>query len=466
MVRAVWFLLFFALVAWGAAVIADQPGDVRLDWLGYRIESSTAVLVTSVILISIILAILYRMWLAVRRAPRRVILARRDWRRRRGYKALTQGMVAVAAGDATEARRQARRAEALLAEPPLTMLLSAQAAQLSGDDEAAGRFFEAMSEQKETKYLGLHGRLNQAVQAGDSDSALELAEQARSLKPKTDTVSTTLLDLQIQRSNWSEAEETVRKAVREKHIEADAGRRMRAILLYLQSVEADVEGRRDDALQFVRRANGFAPSFTPAAARLGELLTGSGKRRRAISSIEESWVSNPHPRLIEVLDELGTGTSAEERLRAIEKLARYNPDHLESHIAVGRAALAAGRWPEAREHLEAAAADNPPARVCRHMAELAEAENGDMEASRGWLKRATDADPDSAWMCTNCGQVEADWQPVCGRCEKFDTLHWATPPRVTRMVENELSQGETVEVHDAPESVSTEDDANAPPPSL
>jgi hypothetical protein len=43
-------------------------------------------------------------------------------------------MVAVAAGDAAEAGRQAKRADALLGDPPLTMLLSAQAAQLNGDD--------------------------------------------------------------------------------------------------------------------------------------------------------------------------------------------------------------------------------------------------------------------------------------------------------------------------------------------
>ena len=82
----------------------------------------------------------------------------------RGYKALTQGMVAVAAGDAQEARRQARKAENFLADPPLTMLLSAQAAQLSGDDKAAGKFFKKMSERKDTKYLGIHGMLNQAIQ--------------------------------------------------------------------------------------------------------------------------------------------------------------------------------------------------------------------------------------------------------------------------------------------------------------
>ena len=440
-------------------MIANRPGSVTLDWLGYRIETTTAVLVTAVLVFSILLTALYRLWLTLRLAPRRMGQARRDRRRRRGYRALTQGMVAVAAGDAIEARRQARRAESLLSEPPLTMLLSAQAAQLSGDDAAAGRFFEAMSERPETKYLGLHGMLNQAMQAGDSDSALELAAQARELKPKTDAVATTLFDLQVQRGEWAEAEETVRKAVREKHMDADNGRRRRAILLYQQSLEAEKEGRLGDALQLVRKANGYAPSFVPAAARLARLLAGAGKRRRAVSTIEETWVSNPHPHLVEVLEEIGRGTSAEERLRSVERLAGYNSDHLESHLAVARSALSALRWPDAREHLEALAGPDASARVCRYMAELEESDGGNPEAAREWLKRASTADADSAWICDHCGNVVADWEPVCGRCQEFDSLEWKTPPRVVRMEEAEMDERDNA---DAVPPVSA-DQAASPP---
>ena len=62
------------------------------------------------------------------------------------------------------------------------MLLSAQAAQLSGDEKAAGRFFKAMTEEPETRYLGLSGQLRQALQDGDHSNALHLAEEASNLR--------------------------------------------------------------------------------------------------------------------------------------------------------------------------------------------------------------------------------------------------------------------------------------------
>ena len=75
------------------------------------------------------------------------------------------------------------KAESLLGDPPLTMLLSAQAAQLSGDEKAAGKFFEAMAQQSEpeTRYLGLHGMLTQAMHDGDQEQALELARQEQQI---------------------------------------------------------------------------------------------------------------------------------------------------------------------------------------------------------------------------------------------------------------------------------------------
>ena len=57
--------------------------------------------------------------------------------------------------------------------------------------------------------------------------------------------------------------------------------------------------------------------------------------------------------------------------------------------------------------------------------------SGDYERSY----RASLADPDSAWLCSNCGNVVAEWEPVCGRCENFDTMEWKTPPRITRLDE-------------------------------
>ena len=72
MIRAFWFLLLLALLSIGAAVVADNPGVVFLEWLGYKVDTSIGVLFAGVLLVSVSLAIIFRVWFIFRSAPRRL----------------------------------------------------------------------------------------------------------------------------------------------------------------------------------------------------------------------------------------------------------------------------------------------------------------------------------------------------------------------------------------------------------
>lgn len=170
-------IVALAVVVAAAIWFSDRPGNVSIEWQGWLIEMSVGrfVLATAIILAAALIVIGFLR--VIRRAPGRIRESLRTSRRERGYRALTQGMVAVAAGDPDEANRQARRADVLLSEPPLTMLLSAQAAQLNGDEDAASRYFNAMLERPETAFLGVRGLLIQAQKNNDRRGALEYAER-------------------------------------------------------------------------------------------------------------------------------------------------------------------------------------------------------------------------------------------------------------------------------------------------
>ncbi len=137
MLRTLLFFVKLAIVVFVAVWLAQQPGEVSLEWLGYRVDTSVGVLLFGTFLFGIVAALLYRFWGSLWHVPGQIGEFMGRGRRQRGYRALTQGMVAVAAGDKEEARRWARKADTLLDDAPLTMLLSAQAAQLEGDERAA-----------------------------------------------------------------------------------------------------------------------------------------------------------------------------------------------------------------------------------------------------------------------------------------------------------------------------------------
>jgi HemY protein len=426
-------IVALAIVVAAAIWFSDRPGIVSIEWQGWLIEMSVGRFVLAVAIIFAAALIVIGFFRAIGHVPGRIRESLRTSRRERGYRALTQGMVAVAAGDPDEANRQARRADVLLEEPPLTMLLSAQAAQLNGDDEAATRYFKGMLERPETAFLGVRGLLIQSQKNNDRRGALEYAERAYQLQPKTPWVLNTMFDLQIAEGRWRAALSTLEEAVKRRAVTAEAARDRRAAVLLGCSGEAEAGGDLAEALKFAKRANTLTQEFLPAVLRTADLMVRAGKARPATRMIQDAWGRTPHPELARLYGDLdksgGTGGDELKRVKRFEHLLSFNLDHRESHIALAEAALAAELWGEARNHLEKAAGDDPPARICRMMAGLEDRSGDNPDAVRTWLLRASDAPPDPAWTCGDCGAAWGDWTPVCGNCQALGTLAWEPPAR-------------------------------------
>jgi len=381
-----WIIVLVVLGALSALAgwLAGEPGNLTIDWLDYRVDTNFAVLLVVVVVFTVVVAFLYRGWRSLRRGPGAFARFREGGRRRRGYEALSRGMVAVAAGDVDTARRQARRAESLLQDPPLTMLLSAQVAQLDGDEKAAAGFFKAMLDRRETEFLGVRGLLTQAMKREDWDEALTLAKRAHRLSPKSEWVVNTLYDLQKRTGEWSGAEVTLKESEKLKLLPASNARRERAQLHYNMSLA----NKGPEAIKYARKAQNEDPSFVPAVVRHAEFLVEMGRHRRAGGVIESAWERAPDPDLAEVYWSARKVEDAVQKVQAAQRLARHNPSHIESRMAVAVAALEARLWGEARAQLEPIATEDALPRVCRMMAELEEAEHGDLARARMWLMRA------------------------------------------------------------------------------
>lgn len=439
--RWIFFLIGLCVAVLAAVWFVQNPGDVTLEWQGWRLDTSIGILALGILLFAAIVAGLYRFWRFLRRAPGQIGASLKARKQRKGYTALSSGMVAVAAGDADEARRNARRAEALLTNSaPLTRLLSAQSAQLDGDEKAAERFFTEMLNDPETKFLGLRGLLTQAVKAGNRERALELAHAAHTMQPKSEWVASTLFELQSSSQAWLSADQTTDDMVRRKLIEKPEAERRRAVIALELAREAEAANDSATALKQLRKACDTAPDLMPAVVSLARRHIADNNHRKAAGLIEKTWATSPHPDLLQPYWDAKKAETGLVQVKASEALAQKNPDHIESHIALARAALAAELWGEARKHLEAVGAGNglePPARVCRMMAELEESENGDLAKAREWLVRAGTAEDDPRWVCGSCGNTVAVWTAHCGNCQEFDSYAWGVPPHKSGLVASE-----------------------------
>ncbi|HEY1432146.1 MAG TPA: heme biosynthesis HemY N-terminal domain-containing protein [Stellaceae bacterium] len=454
MIRGLLGFLVFAGLITAAIFFADHPGSVEIVWQGWQVETSVGVLAAAAVLTGLAVASCFWLVSLLLGSPRAFLRRRRERRRRAGYRALTQGMVAVAAGDPNEAQRCARRADALLADPPLTLLLSAQAAQLGGDEMAAKKFFTAMLDRTETEFLGLRGLLNQARRAGDRRTALHLIERAASLRPGTAWVVESLFELQAREGRWEAAQETLAQAVKRRVIPSERARHHRGVILYELSLAALASGDRRRGRNLAAQAQALTPDLAVPAAHYARTLLQDRRTGPAAKAVESAWRTTPHPDLAQLYDVIHGDEPPLDKFKSFERLAAQNPDARESHLAEAQAALEALLWGEARRHLDRAlSAPAPPfitrpansipitplgpdddgvltgptPRLCLLIARLEEAEHGAGPGAREWLDRAVTAMPDPRYVCASCGGESLEWRSLCPHCGSFDALTWRTP---------------------------------------
>ena len=323
--RALPALLAIALVVAAAVFFADRPGTIAVTWLGWRIDVALGVavlvLVAAVVVLWAVLSLLARLI----RAPRHFAGRRRDQRRLEGYRALTSGLVAVAAGDARAAERLHKRAELMfrkgqLESPPLTRLLSAQAALMRGDGAKAEGEFSAMLGDPETEFLGLRGLILQALKRGDDATALKLTTRANQLKPSTAWVLQSQLALETRAQEWRKATATLKQAVKKGAISAETGRHYQATLLIAHSRRAAGEGLGRDALSYAAQAHGLDEGFAPAAVHYARLLRDNNRTAKGLRALETAWAREGHPQVAETYDLLLASEAPVQRLKRFERL--------------------------------------------------------------------------------------------------------------------------------------------------
>ena len=453
MIRLLIYLVLVSALAFAAYWLANSGGTVAIDWLGYSVSLKVGIAIALLLVLIGVCILLFEAWRYLVRLPTRVSRHRSHNRTVKGYEELTAGLIAAAAGDAAHARQRSRRAEKLLQSNPATLLLTAQTAQLEGKEDLAQLKFQQMLKRPETEFLGLRGLLAEAIKRGDTEEALELARKAQQRSTNTPWVLTTLFDLLTRDERWEEAYNVVGDLARLKILRDTEVHRRRGLLRHMMAEQAAAKGRRDDALVHANKAAKLLPAFVPAAVVGARIAREQGNASAARKAIERAWRLEPHPELAQAYAEIEPEEAPAARLGRFARLENLNPRHKVTQTVMGELAIAAGRFDEARRHLDEALKLEPSAGVYRLYADLERASGGGEGKARDWLARAADASADRAWVCEDTGEMLPHWQ-IFGPSGRFDAVHWDYPPRVAHLA-GDYRLGLTLTHAPAPEPTQT-----------
>ncbi len=383
-----------ALVSW--QVISTDQGTVEITWFGTEVTTSALFgLLVLVLAVAVTLPLL-RLLMFLMDAPGRVGKASQRAKVRRGQEALALGLIAAEAGEFEDARRHADKAEDLIDEPRLALLLQARAAEVSGDTAAAERAYAGMLQNEDTEVLGRKGLMAAALKRGDRVAARAHAEAALKASKTATWPFQYAFDLAVQQGDWENAIETLDAGDKRKQIEDKIAKRRRAVLMSAQAQKLERDRRPDKAAEMAQKAFRMAPAFAPAGALAARLLVGEGKTERAAAILEEAWENGPHPALAHAYRDLAPGEGREARAERMRAFAERRRDSRETKIVLAELAMERGDWGGAQAALEDAYRENPSSRICILFAQVARG-RGDENAARTWLAQAAGAPREADW---------------------------------------------------------------------
>jgi HemY protein len=435
LIKIVVFVLLVAAVTLGADYLMQLDGGVRIALAGKEVTLTPLKTVIALGLLTL------GLWLVLKLASFMVAVLKfingdetalsryfdRN-RERKGYQALTEGMMALASGEPRAAMRQASKAEKFLGKPELTNLLTAQAAEMAGDTQKAEEVYKRLLSDDSTRFVGVRGIMKQKLAAGQDDVARQLAEKAIALKPKHVEVQDTLLDLQTRAQDWSGARDTLTLKLKQGSLPRDVHKRRDAVLALSEARGILAEGQDAAALETAVEANRQSPDLVPAAALAARSMIEKGQIRKAVKLIKKTWEAQPHPDLAAAFAAIAPDETASERLKRFQPLLRLQSDHRETRLLLAELNIAAEDFPAARRALSDLLDQDPDSRALTIMAAVERGEGASDTVVKGWLARALNAPRGPQWVCGNCHNIHTDWAPVCENCQAFDTLSWQVPP--------------------------------------
>ena len=348
-------------------------------------------------------------------------------RERKGYEALSEGMMALASGEGHLALAKAARAEKYLQQPQLTNLLTAQAAEMTGDRKTAEETYKKLLADSKTRFVGVRGIMKQKLSEGNTDLALELAKKAFALKPKHEETQDVLLRLQAEKADWSGARKTLGAKLKSGSLPRDVHKRRDAVLALSEARDVLDAGKTIEARETAIQANRLSPDLIPAAIMAAQGYIAEGNSRYATRVLTKAWTVQPHPDLAGAFAEIAPDETAAERVKRFAALTKTTPDHPETKMLMAELHIAAEEFPAARRALGNLVDEAPTARVLTLMAAIERGEGADDSVVRGWLTRALTAPRGPQWICDNCQHIHANWGPTCNNCGSFDTLSWRAP---------------------------------------
>ena len=431
MIKIVWNAVLLAIIALSAAWLSNNPGSVQMEWLGWRMQTSVAVVIAVFVIgYAVFYAFLAKPLLLLKNKI--LYWARADLRAEKMAKAkvdreidrytlLGKGLTALAAGDLETAKKLQKDIVKKFADDEVkTFVFDAQLAEAQNNTAQAMELYGKLAEEPETRLLGMRGKIRLLRLNGAPEKALKACEELLTEKNPMPWTVSEAFELQVLEKQWEKATATLEKARKMELFDKKTLKHLKASVLLEQSTETTDAAQKE---RLVFEAVETDDSLIQAVLTAAALNAEKGEIRKARKQLCKLWKTAPCWAVYEAFQALTPEKPALEAVTDLQDLLDENKDAEINALVMADASLKARLWGQAKGLLEKyLAVKSNSKRALLMMAEIAAA-NRDEKLAVEYGEKAAVAETEPMYVCSVCKTAFNEWHTVCPTCHTLGTMN-------------------------------------------
>ena len=394
-------LIFVLPITW----ISNFPGEVRILWKNYFIETNVISLAIFILIFTLIIISSYIFYTKIKNIPKSFLSKKKERYSLLGNKALTNLTKALALEDRTEIDQNARKIKKFYGNTILPGFLLTQSALINNDFERAKKYLKLLQREPEGKLIALRGLIKIAIKENKKEDAKIYLKQAKTIEPNNLWILDKLSILLAKSEKWQEAA----KILENRGIKDSDMQNNRAVFLMKSGASpSDVWNVSDNII--------------PAALNAIEFHLNNDDENKAFEIIKKSWKKLQYVKMIELFmtKDVDDVKIALRRFKLVLKALKSNLSSDETKFGMAIAAFHSSLWGETKKYLDKISKKNWDSRIIELWNDLSKN-----------TKRIKIPDfPDDLasaprWVCNNCGHETDEWKASCEECKEVGKIFWS-----------------------------------------
>jgi HemY protein len=286
--------------------------EITLKFSEYTVVCKAWIFVSILIGFFVVWTYSIKVMIFITGLPKKIREKKEKDRKKWGYYAYTEGMVALTTGNSSLAYNKAKLAKSYIPESPLVEMLMLQVSDNNSNEEAYRLFLQ----ENNTKPLGYYGLTRFYIKNRLFNKATDTLSEAFNIFPNSSWILEGMFQINVYLERYEEALDWLQKL--SKHLDLNEYNKKASRLWTIIGITHMKKGAARESLYAHEQSNRLDPSWCISASEFA--LT--QKKNKAIQILSNAWKNTHHPMIISTCNKIFDLES--EREQAISVITNNN----------------------------------------------------------------------------------------------------------------------------------------------